>query len=219
MTGGRLVPVVGVAVWLAAALGCGGSAPPEATPAPSEPSAEPADPGEGTSVDPAAAVSDPVASSATAGDAAAVDAVPVTPASGLMFVELDPDAGPLRTQLVAQFKRAREAGRAPFVELYGNWCEPCRMLRASLTDPLMQDAFHGTYVVLVDTSKFEVPLQDRSWGGGQDAYSVPAFYVIEEDGTAGAFIDGHAWGPNVPDEMAPPLRAFFVAHGASPAGK
>lgn len=130
----------------------------------------------------------------------------------LGFVTLSVDDGPLPEQLAAQAAKAQEAGLAPFMELYGGWCQSCRDLDASLSDPRMVDAFAGTYVVRVDTVAFKDAVALLPLGG--ELFSLPSFYVLQPDGGLGDSIDGHAWGVNTPENMAPPLRTFFRAHGA-----
>ena len=57
------------------------------------------------------------------------------------------------------------------MQIYGDWCGPCRALRAALPDPLMQDAFAGTWVVMMDTQNWGDAVSDPNWGG--DLTAVP----------------------------------------------
>ena len=41
--------------------------------------------------------------------------------------------------------------------------------------------------------------------------AIPVFYKLDANGKpTGDKIDGGAWGDNIPDNMAPPLKAFFA---------
>lgn len=135
---------------------------------------------------------------------------------GATFVDLKPDGSGLDAQLVAQAAAAKAAGEAPFVQLYGDWCGPCRELRASLTDPLMQDAFAGTRIVMIDTFAWRNEDGNPFGDGG---FKVPAFLQLEDDGSFGPGITGDAWGENIPTNMAPPLRSYFRSYGAKPPGE
>lgn len=73
-------------------------------------------------------------------------------------------------------------------------------------NPLMLAAFEGVYLILVD-------VDDWGWGipgSGYVVESIPIFFHVASDGRPeGREIDGNAWGANIPENMAPPLREFF----------
>lgn len=129
-------------------------------------------------------------------------------------MEATPDLGPLREQLESARVQAEAEGRTAFAQLYADWCGPCKELRGHLDDPRMQDAFAGTLVVRIEQDPWEGVLK-RELPNGMMVISVPSFYAIELDGGFGRSISGGAWGPYVPEEMAPPLEAFF--RGSDPA--
>jgi hypothetical protein len=70
----------------------------------------------------------------------------------------------------------------------------------------MLDAFKGVYLISVDVDEW-------GWGApgtGYDVPGVPIFFGVAPDGRPdGRVIDGNAWGENIPENMAPPLEAFF----------
>jgi len=118
--------------------------------------------------------------------------------------------GALADVLRAQVGKAKSAFRRPFVELDATWCPPCQAIRQSLDsgDPRMVDAFAGTYIVQMDVDEW-----GNSLGGtGFDASAIPAYYELDQFGRpTGRMITGAAWGDNIPENMAPPLKAFFRA--------
>jgi len=114
-------------------------------------------------------------------------------------------------ELVAQLQRevasATQQHRVPFVQITAEWCVPCKKLRASLGDPLMQDAFAGTYIIQVDADAWKAPLKQA----GFDHPAIPVFFAVDASAKpTGAKIDGGAWGEDIPVNMAPPLKRFFA---------
>ena len=122
------------------------------------------------------------------------------------LVELTPTDGELRTLLRAEFKNAQDGGRKPFVEVYADWCGPCKELRDSLDDPQMIDAFEGTHIIQLNSDTWGRKLS----GAAISVTAIPVFIEINRKGLpTGRTIDGGAWGANVPLNMAPPLKRFF----------
>jgi len=151
------------------------------------------------------------AATAPAGDTVASDAVHT----------VDITAKPnddLAKILQSQYAAAIKAGRTPVVELGATWCGPCKELAASLGDARMKDAFAGMYIVRLDIDQWKEKLAPL----GFKTDGIPAFFPIDETGKAiGPEIDGGAWGDNIPENMAPPLKKFFTAnvHKAVPEKK
>jgi hypothetical protein len=70
----------------------------------------------------------------------------------------------------------------------------------------MVDAFTGMYIIEADVQDWGFPPP----GWRFDA--IPVFIALGPDGTATVRrIDGNAWGENVPENMAPPLKEFFTS--------
>src|SRR4051794_466995 len=65
-------------------------------------------------------------------------------------VEPNPAEGDLAPILKAEAAKALQLGRKPFVEFGATWCGPCNALKKSLNDPLMKQAFEGTYIIQID---------------------------------------------------------------------
>lgn len=121
------------------------------------------------------------------------------------LVDLKPTGGELNSLLKAEVKKAKEAGRKPFVEWYADWCGPCKTLRKSLDDARMIDAFDGTYIIQLNADEW-----DSEAGTGFSVKSIPVFFEIDDEGkSTGRSIDGGAWRANTPANMAPPLKTFF----------
>lgn len=105
-----------------------------------------------------------------------------------------------------QAAKAREQGRKPFVYFYADWCGPCKRLRASLNDPKMVDAFSGTYIIALNYDQWKSKVTATNF----KIKGFPAFYALNDQAeSTGRRIDGGAWAADTPDNMAPPLKAFF----------
>jgi thiol:disulfide interchange protein len=121
-------------------------------------------------------------------------------------VVLEPGTGELVSLLEREVTNAAAQHRVPFLQITAEWCVPCKKLRASLGDPLMQDAFAGTYVIRVDSDAWKTELKNA----GFDHPAIPVFFAVDSNARpTGAKIDGGAWGEDIPANMAPPLKRFF----------
>jgi hypothetical protein len=132
------------------------------------------------------------------------------PTSGHGFVvhPIKKADGPLARQLQAEADRARAQHLKPFAYISATWCGPCNAIKHNLDQPLLQDAFAGTYQVKIDFDEFETELP----AAGLEHPSVPVFFALDDQGKpTGRKIDGGAWGEDRLENMAPPLKAFFQA--------
>jgi thiol-disulfide isomerase/thioredoxin len=126
----------------------------------------------------------------------------------VVIVDLKPSNEKLAVSLAAQVTKAKAMGLKPFVEFSAGWCPPCRALKASLEshNALMMKAFAGTYIIRMDSDAWGSKLG----GTGFSVNAIPVFYALDGKGKpTGRSIDGGAWGDNTPENMAPPLSAFF----------
>ena len=109
--------------------------------------------------------------------------------------------------LKVEAKKAMDLGRQPYVEFYADWCPPCKAIRESLGDERMIDAFAGTYIIKLDLDFWEIKLL----GTGFNVNGIPAFFELDPDGKpTGRTITGAAWGEDIPENIAPPLKDFFA---------
>jgi len=129
------------------------------------------------------------------------------PSSGAVgWTEADPTKS-LETQLAEQTKIALAAGVKPHAYLHADWCGPCVEIEKTRGTPKMADAFSGTHIIAIDVDR--VP-EAQIVAAGMELKVLPIFYRLDDKGHAtGSSIDGGAWGENIPDNMAPPLKAFF----------
>ena len=103
---------------------------------------------------------------------------------------------------------ALASGKKPFVYLHAEWCPPCKAIEATrTTDPKMIEAFHGTAIATIDIDAADPKALEAQ---GLQTSTIPVFYRLDKEGhPTGDRIDGGAWGDNIPENMAPPLKAFF----------
>jgi len=138
----------------------------------------------------------------------ASDESPVPDSFTLVF--LHPSHGDLGALLAVHTQRAAELERRPFVEFSADWCPPCIALANSLTDDRMVEAFRGTYLIRLDIDEWKGRLSST----GFVVIGVPTFFELDSYGLpTGRMLTGAAWGRDVPENMAPPLKEFF--EGAS----
>jgi hypothetical protein len=150
-----------------------------------------------------------VACNKTEKDSPSAPAVKATPApSGAAnWIEADPKQ-PLAGTLSAQAALAVKNGKKPHAYLHADWCDPCVAIeKTRATDPKMVAAFAPAHIIAIDVD--HVP-EAQIVEAGMKVAVLPIFYRLDENGKpTGAQIDGGAWGDNIPDNMAPPLGAFF----------
>jgi thiol-disulfide isomerase/thioredoxin len=122
------------------------------------------------------------------------------------IVKIEKGKGKLEDILQIEAQKAVAMGRHPYVEFYADWCPPCKALKESLSDERMIDAFKGTYIIRLDLDEWERNLS----GTGFHVIGIPAFYEIDSNGKpTGRMITGGAWGEDIPENIAPPMKEFF----------
>ena len=126
-------------------------------------------------------------------------------------VQIHPSEEDLPSVLKAEALKAAKITRKPFAYFFADWCSPCKALRNSLGDPLMVDAFDGTYIIQLNADEWAKKLGST----GFSISAIPVLFEIDNNGErTGRKIDGGAWGANIPKNMAPPLKAFFRGSSA-----
>ena len=127
-------------------------------------------------------------------------------ASKRIVVQFQPNDGTLVRWISEHSSRAKAEALLPCVQFYGDWCGACQKLRASFDHPLMRDAISGTYIMQVDLNANLAEIVALRF----DIQSIPIFFILDATGRpTGSKIDGGAWADNIPENMAPPLMAFF----------
>ena len=127
----------------------------------------------------------------------------ITSYDDLVLVELSPDDGPLREQLLGWAGNSVE--RTFMVETTATWCGPCKAFTKYASDPEMTKALAGVTVVRVDIDWFA---EDALTGVGLSASSVPWFVLFDDKLVVKDAITSGEWEEDVPANMAPVLGAF-----------
>lgn len=122
------------------------------------------------------------------------------------IVEIEYSETPLDELLQLEVQKARNKEQRPYVEFYADWCAPCVALRKSLNDERMIDAFAGTYIIQLNLDEWG----DEASRKGFNVPAIPLFFELDAAGNpTGRTINGGAWGEDIPENMAPPLKTFF----------
>jgi hypothetical protein len=132
-------------------------------------------------------------------------AAPIIPAA---WFEADPEK-PLGATLAEQAQIAVKNGKKPHAYLHAAWCPPCVEIEKTRgANPKMRAAFAGVHIIAIDVDDID-PKQIEA--AGMKAAVIPIFYRLDDKGVpTGTSLDGGAWGKDVPDNMAPPLTAYFA---------
>lgn len=148
------------------------------------------------------------ASAPTEESALAYERKDVSPAPDkFSLVKIVGNGAPLDEILYAEAQKAFELGLNPFVDFYADWCPPCRAIDANIGNELMIDAFTGTYIIQLDFDEWKEKITDA----GFYVVGIPAYYEVDVEGrSTGRMITGGAWGEDVAENIAPPLKAFFT---------
>ncbi|MEP7121416.1 MAG: thioredoxin domain-containing protein [Byssovorax sp.] len=140
----------------------------------------------------------------TAPSAAIVLAEP--PPRPFVLVELAPTQGDLQPLLREHAEKARARGLKPFVEFYADWCRPCKALAGLMNDPLIVQAFTGTYVIKLNFDDWQAKLADA----GFTPREIPMFYALDGEGRpTGRKLSGDTWGKANAESMSRALEPFF----------
>jgi hypothetical protein len=125
----------------------------------------------------------------------------------LEVIDLDPDDGPLRTQLSDVVADAADAKNVVLVQTTAKWCKPCRGFEASLNDPRVQASLKNVTLVRLDIDEWEkTELKDLK----MDVGSVPWFFKIDDKLKTLDAISSGEWDDDVPENIAPVMRDFMA---------
>ena len=132
----------------------------------------------------------------------AAEASPET--DGYTYV-IETDVSNLESVLAGHVAKAKELDQTPFVYFTAGWCPPCQAIKKYANDPDMVDAYQGTYIVEVDYDEVDGAVSYEYGVGG-----IPAWSGLNDEGkTNDLWVDGGAWGENIPANMAPVLKSYF----------
>jgi hypothetical protein len=142
---------------------------------------------------------------AAEGHAPAPVAAPATFGS-IRVVDLDPEGKEtFHQQLSSELKRATAAKQTVLVMTSAKWCSVCREFEDALPDPRMQTALANVSIVRVDIDDFDAELKSE----GMLETTLPWFYKLDATLRPVDAISAGEWDDNLPENMAPVLKAFM----------
>jgi len=133
---------------------------------------------------------------------------PSAPATfgSIRVVDLDPDSKEtFHQQLSSELKRASAAKQTVLVMTSAKWCSVCREFEDALPDSRMQAALANVSIVRVDIDDFDAELKSE----GMLETTLPWFYKLDATLRPVDAISAGEWDDNVPENMAPVLKAFL----------
>jgi thiol:disulfide interchange protein len=121
-------------------------------------------------------------------------------------VEINTSVSNFPAELRRLIADAKNQHLTPFVQITAEWCGPCKRMTAAMSDPLMQDAVQGAYLIRVDIDAWHGELQRAN----MPVKGVPAIFALDSTGKpTGKMLTGSAWGEDIPENIAPPLKKFI----------
>jgi thiol:disulfide interchange protein len=111
----------------------------------------------------------------------------------------------LAEQLRAHANAAEAKGLRPFLEVGAIWCPPSKLFGDALTDPRMEAALAGVYLIRADMDEFGSDPKLGELG----VAAVPVFFELDADGQAtGRSMTGAAWGADTIENMSGAIAKF-----------
>lgn len=130
----------------------------------------------------------------------------ITSHDDFVMVDLSPDDGPLRDQVVGWLGNSRD--RIFMVQTTAKWCRPCIGFSKYAGDPVMTKALAGVTLARIDIDQFD---EDAIKSVGLSASEVPWFVLFDDKLAIQDAITSSEWDDDIPENMAPVLGPF--AHG------
>ncbi|MBC8068967.1 MAG: hypothetical protein IAG13_11590 [Deltaproteobacteria bacterium] len=138
----------------------------------------------------------------------AVPPIEPAPASRVRLIDVDPDRGELREQILAAAAQAKADGRAVAVELWASWCPPCKKLDHLLRSAgPVATAVDLAVLIRVDTDVFGDELNAL----GYTAPQIPSLYHVDAMGKPrGKPMSGAQWTRDSEAAIAEQLATFLA---------
>ncbi len=125
---------------------------------------------------------------------------------GFTIVELKWDGIPLKQEIKNHWMIAKQKKQKVFIQITAQWCSPCKRLRKKTEDPLLMDAYQGTYIIRLDRDEWEKDFTEI----GVKKTPMPIFWELGEDMRVTSYVlDGNYWEEITAETLAPVLKPYF----------
>ncbi|MGB0496453.1 MAG: thioredoxin domain-containing protein [Kangiellaceae bacterium] len=125
---------------------------------------------------------------------------------GFTIAEIEWQGTPLSQEIEKHAQLAKGLGLNVFIQITAQWCSPCKRLRAKTEEPLMKQAYHGTYIIRLDRDEWEQDFAEI----GVIKTPLPIFWELGDDlKTTDYALNGNYWKEITPAALSPILKAYF----------
>jgi len=97
--------------------------------------------------------------------------------------------------------------RKPVLYFHADWCGGAVKFKASLSDPRMREALANASLITIDS---DLDMEQDRLSEKYHIRHVPAFILVNPDGSMIKATTGAEWGEDTIDNMAPVMKRFLA---------
>lgn len=97
--------------------------------------------------------------------------------------------------------------RKPVLYFHADWCGGAVKFKASLSDPRMREALANASLILIDS---DLDMDQDKLSEKYHIRHVPAFILVNPDGSMIKATTGAEWGEDTTENMVPVMKRFLA---------